>query len=50
MARGLARGPQLGAAMAAAKEAWMTAGFPGDAVALAAILDAAVAQAGGDRQ
>jgi poly(A) polymerase len=50
MARGLARGPQLGAAMAAAKEAWMTAGFPGDAAALAAILDAAVAQAGGDRQ
>jgi poly(A) polymerase len=50
MARGMARGPQLGAAMAAAKDAWMAAGFPRDAAALAAIVNAAVAQAGGDRQ
>jgi poly(A) polymerase len=47
MARGLAHGPQIGAAMAAAREAWMAAGFPGDAAALAAIADAAVVLAGG---
>jgi poly(A) polymerase len=50
IARGMARGPQLGAAMATAKEAWMAADFPGDAAALAAIVDAAVAPEGGDRQ
>jgi len=50
MARGLAQGPKLGAAMAAAKKAWMAAGFPGDVAALAAIVDAAVVEAGSPRR
>jgi poly(A) polymerase len=39
MSRGLARGPSLGAALAAAEEAWIAAGFPCDAEALAKIAD-----------
>jgi poly(A) polymerase len=39
MSRGLARGPRLGAALAAAEEAWIAAGFPCDAEALAKIAD-----------
>jgi poly(A) polymerase len=45
MARGLDKGPALGAAMRAAEEAWIAAGFPNDAAALAAIADKAVASA-----
>jgi poly(A) polymerase len=41
--RGVARGPRLGAALAAAEEAWIAADFPMNKVALAAIADAAVA-------
>ena len=39
--RGLEKGPQLGAALTAAEEAWIAAGFPADKAALAAIADAA---------
>jgi poly(A) polymerase len=39
MSRRLARGPALGAALAAAEEAWIAAGFPCDAEALAKIAD-----------
>jgi poly(A) polymerase len=41
LARGLAKGPGLGAAMRAAETAWVAADFPADATALAAIADAA---------
>jgi poly(A) polymerase len=41
VARGVARGPQLGAAMRAAEEAWIAADFPVEPAALAAIADAA---------
>jgi len=44
MARGVAKGPRLGAALAAAEAAWIAAGFPSEPAALAAIADAAVAQ------
>jgi len=37
------KGPGLGAALAAAEEAWIAAGFPEDAAAVAAIADAAAA-------
>jgi poly(A) polymerase len=37
--RGVAKGPALGAALAAAESAWIAAGFPGDKVALAVIAD-----------
>jgi poly(A) polymerase len=43
MARGVAKGPALGAALAAAEEAWIAAGFPEEAAVVAAIADAAVA-------
>jgi tRNA nucleotidyltransferase/poly(A) polymerase len=43
MARGVPKGPRLGAALAAAEEAWIAARFPTHASALAAIADAAVA-------
>ena len=43
--RGVARGPRLGAALAAAEEAWIAADFPLDKAALAAIADATVASA-----
>ena len=45
LARGVPKGPRLGAALAAAEEAWIAAGFPTDAAALAATADAAVGQA-----
>jgi poly(A) polymerase len=41
MARGVPKGPRLGAALAAAEEAWIAARFPTDASAVAAIADAA---------
>ena len=34
MARGVEKGPAIGAAMAAAEKAWLEAGFPADKVAL----------------
>jgi poly(A) polymerase len=46
MDRGVAKGPRLGAALAAAEAAWIAAGFPGEPATLAAIADAAVAQTG----
>lgn len=39
--RGLAKGPALGAALRAAESAWIAAGFPAEAEALARIADAA---------
>jgi poly(A) polymerase len=39
--RGVAKGPALGAALAAAEQAWIAAGFPGDANALDEIIDSA---------
>ena len=42
MARGVPKGPQLGAALAAAEQAWIAAGFPRDKAALAAIADSVV--------
>jgi poly(A) polymerase len=42
MSRGVEKGPRLGAAMRAAEAAWIAEGFPVDAVAVAAIADAAV--------
>ena len=44
MARGVPKGPRLGATLAAAEEAWIAAGFPQDAPAVAAIADAAAAE------
>src|SRR5258705_6645547 len=41
--RGVERGPQLGAALAGAEQAWIAAGFPLDQRALAELADAAVA-------
>jgi tRNA nucleotidyltransferase/poly(A) polymerase len=41
--RGIEKGPALGTALRAAEEAWVAAGFPDDAKALARITDAAVA-------
>ncbi|WP_018387164.1 CCA tRNA nucleotidyltransferase [Ancylobacter sp. FA202] len=40
--RGMAPGPELGAALKRAEEAWIEAGFPMDAPALAGIVEAAV--------
>jgi poly(A) polymerase len=39
--RGVEKGPALGAALAAAEQAWIAAGFPSDHAALGAIADAA---------
>ena len=44
IARGVPKGPRLGAVLAAAEEAWIAAGFPADAAAAAAIADAQVAK------
>jgi poly(A) polymerase len=44
LARGVPKGPRLGAALAAAEEAWVQAGFPTDAAALAATADAAASK------
>jgi len=41
IARGVAAGPRLGAALRAAEAAWIGAGFPADAAALKAIADVA---------
>jgi len=41
--RGIEKGPRLGAALAAAEEAWIAADFPADKATLAAIADAAAA-------
>jgi poly(A) polymerase len=41
MKRGVAQGPALGAALAAAERAWIAAGFPDDQTALARIADEA---------
>jgi poly(A) polymerase len=46
--RGLEKGPRLGAALAAAEEAWIAAGFPVDKTALAALVDSALAAATAD--
>ena len=43
MSRGLAKDPALGAALRAAEEAWIEAGFPLDREALARIVEEAVA-------
>ena len=43
MARGVPKGPRLGAVMRSAEEAWIAAGFPDDAAALAAIAEKALA-------
>lgn len=45
IARGVEKGPALGAAMAAAERAWIAADFPADAPTLAALADAALAAA-----
>ena len=42
IARGVPKGPRLGAVLAAAEEAWIAAGFPADAATTAAIADAQV--------
>ena len=39
IARGVAVGPALGAALAGAEEAWLTAGFPADGATVAALAD-----------
>jgi poly(A) polymerase len=44
MARGVPKGPRLGAVLAAAEAAWIAAGFPPETAALAAIADAAAAE------
>jgi poly(A) polymerase len=36
--RGVAKGPALGAALAAAEKAWIAAGFPGDTAAISELL------------
>jgi tRNA nucleotidyltransferase/poly(A) polymerase len=41
IARGVAKGPDLGAALMRAEEAWIAAGFPSDPTAVAAIADRA---------
>ena len=42
--RGIAQGPAIGAALAAAEQAWIAAGFPGDQTALDAIVAEAARQ------
>ncbi len=46
MSRGVVRGPALGAALHAAEDAWIAAGFPLDKAKLDAIADAAAERAG----
>jgi hypothetical protein len=43
VARGVPKGPRLGAVLRAAEEAWIAAGFPDDAAALTAIAEKALA-------
>jgi poly(A) polymerase len=47
IARGVEKGPALGAALRAAEEAWIAAGFPDDTGALDAILQDAIRQTAG---
>jgi poly(A) polymerase len=47
--RGVEKGPALGAVLAAAEHAWIAAGFPSDAAVLAAIAEAAIANAAASR-
>jgi poly(A) polymerase len=47
MQRGIEKGPALGAALRAAEEAWIAAGFPLDAAALKRLVDAAAKNAAG---
>jgi tRNA nucleotidyltransferase/poly(A) polymerase len=47
IARGVEKGPALGAALRAAEEAWIAAGFPGEASALDAIVQDAIARPAG---
>jgi hypothetical protein len=42
MKRGVPQGPALGAALAAAEQAWIAAGFPDDATALEGIASEAL--------
>jgi poly(A) polymerase len=42
MKRGVLQGPALGAAIAAAEQAWVAAGFPNDQAALDAVAEEAV--------
>jgi poly(A) polymerase len=44
IARGVPKGPRLGAALRAAEEAWIAAEFPADTAMVAAIADAAAAE------
>jgi poly(A) polymerase len=44
IAQGVAKGPQLGAALSAAEEAWIAADFPSDAGAIAHIVNASAAR------
>ena len=46
MARGVEKGPRLGAAMRAAEEAWIAAEFPLERAALARIVEAAITNGG----
>jgi poly(A) polymerase len=46
MARGVEKGPALGAVMQAAEEAWIAAGFPSDARVLGTLVDGAIAAQG----
>jgi poly(A) polymerase len=48
MARGIARGRGLGAALAQAEQAWIARGFPRDKSAVAEIADAAARDAMGE--
>jgi len=45
--RGVPKGPQLGAALRAAEQAWIAADFPASAAVLDAIVDAAIASVSG---
>ena len=45
MARGVEKGPALGAAITAAETAWIAAGFPDDRAALELIVTAAMRSA-----
>ena len=47
LTRGVPKGPQLGAALRAAEEAWVAQDFPADRGALAAIVDAGIAASRG---
>jgi poly(A) polymerase len=46
IARGVPKGPRLGAVLAAAEQAWIAADFPRDKAAVAAIADLAVSGIG----